>query len=107
MRVIDGQQLLSTLAHQPLRSEQLFRRCFIGDQWIARDIRELIDAFGFTLVEAADQATAFSRIALAGLCENLTGLATGQNEHSMRSPSALPQCMFDIGPLSLYASGEG
>ena len=61
MRVVDRQQLFTALAHGPLGGEQIFRRGFISDQRIGRDVSQAIECSGFAVVRPADQAAAFSR----------------------------------------------
>ena len=54
--MIDGQQLLTSLAHAALGGKQFFRSGFVGDQRIGGHIAQPIKSLGAPLTGAADQS---------------------------------------------------
>ena len=59
MRVINRQQLFAAFAHCALGGEEIFRRGFVSDQRITRDISHPVNSPGGAIEISANQTTAF------------------------------------------------
>jgi hypothetical protein len=68
--MVDGNQLLSPLAHLSLRSEEFFGGDFVGDVAVRRDVAELVYSFRETTFGPTDQSAALSRIGFTGMCND-------------------------------------
>lgn len=69
--MVDGNQLLSPLAHLSLRREEFFGGDFVRDVVVKRDVAELVDSFGEKAFGSTDQSAAFSRIGFTGMCNDV------------------------------------
>ncbi len=68
--MVNGEQFLAALAHLSLRSEEVFRGCFVADFGLGGHVAKTIKSVGFGFRSAADQAATFSRHSFAGMIDH-------------------------------------
>ena len=74
MRVVNRQQFFTTLTHYALRSEEVFRGCFVSHERICGDVPGSIERLRLTVVGSADQAAAFMRSGFASVRDDFIKL---------------------------------
>lgn len=74
--MIDGQELLASLAHQPLGGKEIFGSSFVRNEPIAGYVVELISGAD-QRIRATEQAAAFLRTGGPGVSKNPINLVTG------------------------------
>ena len=69
--MVDGNQLLTPLAHLSLRSEELFGGNFVGSMVVRRNVAEPIDTRRNTGFTASDQTATFGGIGFASVRDDV------------------------------------
>jgi hypothetical protein len=74
MGMIDGKEFFTTFPHQPLSGKKVFRRGFISDLRVWRDISQLIGVARSFVFTAPDQTATLGGISRMRVDENLVAL---------------------------------
>ncbi len=84
--MINGEQMLTAFAHGPLSGEHVFRRCFVSNLRVRRQVSQPIDRLRDAIAGPADQAAAFVGSGFAGVCDDFIELISCYlNSHLFRS----------------------
>ena len=78
--MVDGNQLLSPLAHLSLRSEELFGSDFVGSVVVRRDVAEPIDTRRNTDFTASDQTATFGRVGFASVRDDVKQMSLQKSD---------------------------
>ena len=82
MRMVDGEELFTALAHLPLGGEKLFGSNFVGDMTVGRDIPQPVNASCFAVVSSADESTALGGIGFASVREKVGKVRLLESDHA-------------------------
>lgn len=79
--MINSEQTLTALAHCALGLEEVFRRCFIGYQWIVGNVAQAVNGLRNSVCSAADETAAFVRRGFASVFDDFVSMRLLENNH--------------------------